>query len=410
LNNGKDSLQSFRIKDTAGSMNKASHWILGIWLAITIMPAAAGIVVGWFKLWLARRRRLNDRAPLPHIQILIPIKGRFPGQEEILEGMFEQDYPHYNVTFILESETDSAMPLVDGLCGRHGNGDKIIAGLAGKCAQKNHNLIAGIAHLRPETEIVVFCDSTNAPPDRKWLERFSYPVRSGRRQVVTTFRIFKPETDTIAAYCQTIYGAIMRFLASCIPFPWGGGTCILRKTLEGLELVDDWSKTVVDDLVLGNALKKAGIRTVMEPACCLITPIKSQNLPGYLNFFDRQVMFPKFTNPGLWTMLVLIYTNLALGMLASVAATLLAAAAFVDVITGLIGLSFLILLVIVVLLLRATTPFPTRFAKWLLALPPCIFLNEFVVIRSVFRNFIDWHGRRYWPGKNGIILRITSIR
>jgi ceramide glucosyltransferase len=391
-------------------MNQTLYWIFGLWLAITIMPAAAGMALGWFKLWLARRRRIDIGVSYPHIQILIPIKGRFPGQEKILEGMFEQAYPQYNVTFILESENDAAVPLVDGLCARHANGGKIIAGLAGKCAQKNHNLIAGIGHLWPETEIVVFCDSTNAPPDHKWLERFSYPVRSGRCQVVTTFRIFKPETDTISAYCQTIYGAIMRFLASCIPFPWGGGTCILRRTLESLELVDDWSKTVVDDLVLGNALKKAGIRTVMEPACCLISPIKSQNLAGYLNFFDRQVMFPKFTNPGLWTMLVLMYTNLALGMLVSVAVTLLASAALLEVQAGLIGLSFLVALVGVVLCLRATTPFRTPVVNWLLALAPCVLLNEFVVIRSVFRNFIDWHGRRYWPGKNGIILRITSIR
>ncbi len=391
-------------------MNEIYYWLFGLWLAITVTPAAGGIVVGWFKLWLARRRRMDNSVSSPHIQILIPIKGQLPGQEEILEGMFRQDYPHYDVTFILESATDCACVLVDRLCARYPRGGKVIAGLAGKCAQKNHNLIAGISNLRPETEIVVFCDSTNAPPDPNWLARFSHPVRSGRAQVVTTFRIFKPETDSVAAYCQTIYGSIMRFLASCIPFPWGGGTCILRKTLESLELVDDWSKTVVDDLVLGNALKKAGIETVMEPMCCLITPIKSQDIAGYLHFFDRQVMFPKFTNPGLWSMLVLMYTNLALGVLISIVATLLAAGGILDFKIGLMSLAFLVSLVSVILILRATTPFSTPASHWLLALVPCVFLSEFVVIRSVFRNFIDWHGRRYWPGKNGIILRITSLR
>ena len=128
----------------------------------------------------------------------------------------------------------------------------MFSGIAALCAQKNHNLLAGLRSLKPDTEILVFCDSTNMA-DPGWLGRFTKPLRNGDCQVVTTFRAFRPDPETLGGVCQAIYASFIRLLAAIKPTPWGGATAIRRETFERLNVAEAWSRTVVDDLILGNA-------------------------------------------------------------------------------------------------------------------------------------------------------------
>lgn len=294
---------------------------------------------------------------------------------------------------------------MDRLRERHASARKVISGIAVSCAQKNHNLLAGLRSLKPNTEILVFCDGPNWA-DRGWLHRFTKPLRNGDCQVVTTFRVFSPDPATLGGVCQAIYASFIRLLAAIKPTPWGGATAIRRDTLERLNIADIWSRTVVDDLILGNALDRAGIKVRMDPHDLLKSPLPRQSIQGFLSYLDRQILFPKFTNPGIWAATLVLHLNLTFAILVAALTGVLFPAGRVNALCGWSSYGFLMATAMVALVLRWTNPAPVSLGRWLLSFLPCIFLSAFVFLRSIFRNYIDWHGRRYWPGKKGVVIRI----
>jgi len=223
---------------------------LVLWFLLTLGPLFTALVVGLTRIRTDKKHRVRTGRTIPNapVEILVPLKGRIPEQETILKSLLEQRYPNYHVVFVLESEEDPGNAIVNELCEGYSHARKVISGISHECAQKNHSLVAGVRSLRPETEMIVFCDSTNAAaPD--WLEYFTAPLRAGDAQVVTTFRAFDPRPATLAGVCQAIYASFILILLMFKPKPWGGATGILRRTFETLDVAKVWSHTVVAGLV-----------------------------------------------------------------------------------------------------------------------------------------------------------------
>ncbi len=381
-----------------------------LWFLLTLVPLSTVLVVGMMRIRTVQRRRVStDRTiPILPVEILVPLKGRMPEQESVLKSLLEQRYSHYHLVFVLESEEDPGNAMVDELCNRYSHARKVVSGVTDVCAQKNHSLVAGVSNLRPETEVIVFCDSTNAAaPD--WLEYFTTPLRSGAAQAVTTFRAFDPRPATLAGVCQAIYASFILVLLMIKPKPWGGATGILRRTFEELKVVEVWSRTVVDDLVLGNILDQAGIEVRMTLGHLLESPLPNQTVEGFLGYLDRQILFPKFTNPGIWIATLTVIVSLTLALFASLAVCILFPLGYGQMPVAGICYAFLAILGLSVFALRTTTPFRVSAVKWGAAFLPLLCLASFVFLRSIVVNHIDWHGRRYHPGKGGVVVDTTCL-
>jgi hypothetical protein len=231
--------------------------------------------------------------------------------------------------------------------------------------------------------------------DTDWLNRITAPIRTGAVEAVTTFRAFDPRPETIWGVSQAIYAAFLLLLIVDKPKPWGGATAIARDTFNRLEVIEEWSRNVIDDLTLGNILDRAGIKILMDPQCVLRSPLPSQTLRGFAHYMDRQILFPKWTNPIIWAMTVLFYLDLALVILVTTIIVVMFPFGLVGPFLGVLS---------VAMLLRSVNPFHIPVGSWLASFLPFIFVTGFVFLRSVFRNHIDWHGKKYWPGKGGVVL------
>lgn len=382
------------------------QWVLTIWLCVTALLFMLPITLGILKVRLLSGLTQSSEPPgrPSPLEILLPLKGVFPDQAKTLESWLTQSHPDYCVVFIVESEDDPANRVVDELCVRYNHARKVISGISTLCAQKNHNLIAGTRSLRPETEIILFCDSTNtAPPD--WLQRFVRPLETGAAEVVTTFRAFDPKPETIGGVGQAVYASFLYTLLALAPKPWGGATAIRRETFERLEVAEVWGRTVVDDLILGNVLDKAGIKILFDHRNLLESPLAGQSLRGFLDYLDRQILFPKFTNPGMWAAVFVAHTSVSLALLvAAVLGLIFFPLGMVAVGTGLVSLAYVAATLLAALVLRIVSPFSISLGAWLGAFYPVIFLGAFVLARSAFCSQIVWHGRTYRTGSQGVVL------
>ncbi|MBM3302781.1 MAG: glycosyltransferase, partial [Deltaproteobacteria bacterium] len=158
-------------------------------VGIPSMVVMLAFLVGFLRMRADRRLFSSGGQEPPEVplEILVPVKGVFPDQESILASLLKQDYASYGVMFIIEGEQDPANALIDKLCAQFPIARKVISGVSNACGQKNYNLVKGAGELRPETDIIVFCDSTNAAQPC-WLRNFTAPLRAGKVEVVTTFR------------------------------------------------------------------------------------------------------------------------------------------------------------------------------------------------------------------------------
>jgi ceramide glucosyltransferase len=385
-----------------------AEWLTFFWFSLTIIPPVLYAFLGAIRIHTAAQRDSDGTTgDFPGMDILVPIKGVLPDQEETLESMLRQDYPSYNVIFLIESEQDPAVLLVENLSNRFPNVRKVITGTAGMCGQKNHNLVQGIKHLSPSAEVVVFCDSSNMV-DTDWLRRFTEPLRTGAYEVVTTFRAFDPRPLTMWGICQAIYAAFLLLLMANKAKPWGGATAIAVNTLYRLDVIGEWSRNVIDDLTLGNVLDKAGIPVFMEPRSLLRSPLPDQSLSGLIHFLDRQILFPKWTNPIIWFTTLLFHLSVTAVIVAAIMVAILFPFGLISPILGWSSYCFLILVFAAAMLFWRMNPFRIPIWSWLISYLPFIFVTAFVFMRSLFRNYIEWHGKRYYVGKGGVVLCVED--
>jgi ceramide glucosyltransferase len=384
-----------------------SGGVLSLFVAVALAPICVVLIIQAWKIRSAVRHRSYDEASVTRIpvEILVPVKGSLPYHKPVLRSLLEQRYEPYAVTFIVESADDPANRVVDELCAQYPIGRKLVSGLANCCAQKNHNLVEASKSLRPEAEILVFCDSTNlAEPD--WLLGFTAPLRAGEAQVVTTFRAFDPRPETIAGMCQAVYAACIVVLNSIKSSPWGGATGIRRKTFETLKVADVWSRTVVDDLVLGNILREARVEVRFDPRSLLTSPLEHQTFRGLLSYLDRQILFPKFTNPGIWVSSLVCSVILTVGLTLALSVAALYPPGYTGALPTWVSIACLGLIALAGMALRSLSPIRLSASRWLFSIVPLLIVGCFVFLRSIFVNRIDWHGTKYYPGSSGVVLRM----
>lgn len=352
---------------------------------------------------------LNTEIPSPVIEVLIPIKGVLSQSEEILQTLLIQDYPNYHVTFILENQLDPAVGLARELCSTYAHASIFFSGTATGCGQKNFGLAKAISQLGSDVEILVFCDSSNAAHP-SWLSKITEPVRARTFEVCTTFRSFSPRKVNIAGICQAMYATTVFSLMMITPKPWGGGTVIRKRTFDSLNVADLWLRTVVDDLVLGNILNRAGVKISVSPANYLISPVEKQTLKGFSGYLDRQILFPKFTNPGIWFFTVTWDIFLAVSLGLSTAGIVLYLLSDVSMIYALTGAVYWIGIFLIAIRLRHINQPRLPVLKWITAFPVMAVITTVVCVRSIFLDHIDWHGKRYYCGPGGLVTKVQILK
>jgi hypothetical protein len=331
-----------------------------------------------------------------------------PQSRQSLQTLLVQDYPNYKVTFILEDQSDPAFETVQEFCDEYNHAELFLSGKATHCGQKNYGLARAVSILNRDIEILVFCDSTNSA-DSGWLSRITYPVRIGRVDVCTTFRSFAPGSGRLGGICQALYATTVFGLITIVSKPWGGGTVIRKKTFDRLNVAQNWLKTVVDDLTLGNLLDKAGVKIHVSPENFLLSPLENQSIKGFLSFLDRQILFPKFTNPWIWFFTVMnsIFFSLSIGL--SACGLALYASGNLGVKYAVAGAILWANILLIGSLLRIVNIPRLPIIRSFIGLPILVCLSTFLSIKSIFLDHIDWHGVRYYCGKGGRVVRIEKL-
>lgn len=359
--------------------------------------------LNYFKQELARL----DSGYTPFATVIAPCKGLDEQLGENLNSLLTQNYPSYEVLFVVDDRTDPAVKVIEEIAYKNAKDTKVIvAPRATMSGQKVENLREAVLHADERSRVFAFVDSDVRPgPD--WLRSLVAPLADDTIGAATGYRWFVSENTNFASKLRSAWNAS---IASALGpnrrsnFCWGGSTAISREIFERLKMREKWLGTLSDDFTVTRAMNEAGLPIHFVPRA--IVPSAGRcSAAGLFEFTNRQMKITRVYARDLWLMsffgsalfnLVMVASVLMLVLCSFATLPWLAALFTVAAVTFLsVGKAWLRFAAIRLVLPSQSDAIGRQFGYqmtlWLLT--PAVFLVN--CIAALFSRRIKWRGIEY---------------
>jgi ceramide glucosyltransferase len=393
------------------------------WVAMSLVVIAALLATGDFlatlfsviyqRYWYDRALRPKySPAYTPPCAVIVPCKGLMKNFEHNVRSFLDLEYPAYRVYYVVEHETDPAVETLRAVTAeRPERATLVVAGLATRCAQKNHNLLAAVRQAH-EAEVFAFADA-DIGPRGNWLRELLLPLSASEVSVTTGFRWLSTEKPGVGEMVHNYISIFLYVLLSVASFfgevgVWGGSMAIRRRDFEGMDIEGLWSRSVVDDISLSSRVREMGKQTVMVPTCVTHTDDLIETVSGGVIWFERQIMFLKAYHRGLWLYGAAPITLLGAAIMLWLPFALVASIGEQRTFLAVGGAAPLLLIAgeaVTALLYPLLGEMP-RFGRFLALQPFMRSMHVLSYLRTMFTNVVTWSGVRYYLDRQGIVTRV----
>lgn len=251
----------------------------------------------------------QQRGPTPSASVIVPVKGLDEGLKENLASLAALDYPDYELIVIAKSNADLPQPAVP---------DRARVLLAGEgdpsTGEKINNLLAAVAEVRPDTELLVFADS-DGRVSPQWLRALAAALAEPGVGAATGYRWHLPEHASLWPMLRSVWNAVIA--GGMGPgknnFVWGGATAIKLQTFRDLNVPAWWQGAISDDYRLSQALRHAGLRIAFAPGA-LVASTDSTTAFEFLAWSRRQMMITRFYSSALWKLALFAHVVYCIAM------------------------------------------------------------------------------------------------
>ncbi|MEQ1921785.1 MAG: glycosyltransferase [Pyrinomonadaceae bacterium] len=245
----------------------------------------------------------------PFATVIVPCRGIDKGIAENLAAFLKQDYPHYEVIFVVDDKNDPAATVINAIAtkaetraaGSVPTTRLIVADKAINSAQKVENLREAVLHASSESQIFVFADS-DARPSKDWLRTLVAPLAEKQAGASTGYRWFIAKHPTFGSELRSAWNAsITSALGPNIKsnFCWGGSMAMRRDTFERLEMREKWSGVLSDDFAVTRTVKATGLPIIFVPQALTAT-VEDCTLAETVEFTTRQMKITRVYATPLW--------------------------------------------------------------------------------------------------------------
>lgn len=239
---------------------------------------------------------------MPFVTVIAPCRGLDKGLDDNLRALLEQDYPDYEVIFVVDDKNDAAVPVIEEVSRNAAKNTKlVVAPKADGCSQKVENLREAVLHAADNSQGFVFVDS-DARPSNDWLRYLVAPLSQQNVGAATGYRWFISKNPSFASEMRSAWNAS---IASALGpntktnFCWGGSMAIRRDVFERIEMLEKWSGTLSDDFAVTRAMNEAGLPIVFVPQA-LTASVENCSFKELLEFTTRQMKITRVYAPHLW--------------------------------------------------------------------------------------------------------------
>jgi cellulose synthase/poly-beta-1,6-N-acetylglucosamine synthase-like glycosyltransferase len=251
-------------------------------------------------LWIIAYRRTKKRIFPPYFpfaSVIVPCKGIGYGFLENIQAFLAQEYPTYELIFVVDSTDDPAYTTLQQLNENKPYVHLVLTDPVSGCSGKVAALLTGLQSTE-KAEVLVFADS-DIKPDKNWLQNIIAPLQDKTIGASTGYRWYFPsnrKTLLISAWNMT---SIVFMFYPSYTFAWGGSTAIRKKVFDALNIQEKWKTAFSDDLVLTISVKKAGYKIYLQPKCIMESPPET-SIRSFIRWGTRQYTWVRWYYPVFW--------------------------------------------------------------------------------------------------------------
>ncbi len=238
----------------------------------------------------------------PMVTVFAPCRGLDPGLEMNLQALAIQQYPAYEIIFVVDDKTDAAVPVIEKIVGGSAHPTRlVIAAKASDSSQKVENLRTAVLHAADDSRIFVFVDS-DVRPSPDWLRQLIAPLEDDQVGAATGYRWFISKNRSFASEMRSAWNAS---IATALGpntrsnFCWGGSMAISRAVFDSIDIREKWQGTLSDDFAVTRAMNDAGLPIIFVPQALTVS-VEDCSFSELLEFTTRQMKITRVYAPQLW--------------------------------------------------------------------------------------------------------------
>jgi len=323
------------------------------------------------KLWNEINKKLNKKSKTyPLVSVIVPIKGLDIGIHRHIQSLLNQDYPNYEVIYVVDSTEDPVINILKEYP------VKVILSNydCQHCSGKVKAQISGL--LIAKGDVIIFADSDTIYP-KNWVRNLTNLL--DEYEATTVFSWPLPYKLTIKNLLRAGFWTL-GFESQAVggTFLWGGSMALKRSFFED-RIIKEFSKEICDDCALTRLVKERNGKIGFVWQAMPINLFDENNL---LKWASREVlMIIKYSKRGAKVFIAfvsliiinlifsLIYNNFILGVLPLILWV------FKNILRGRLYSTYSIL--------------PAIFSI------PAIFFGYILLIMNWNKKEIEWRGRKY---------------
>ena len=177
--------------------------------------------------------------------------------EASIRSALDQEYPG-EVEYLLAvpSRGDPAFKKLEALAAGAGNIRLVVSDAKPeKCSEKILNLLCGVRHASPASEVLLFADADLIFPSG-WLLEMVRPLRESGVAVSTAHAL--PPPESLPGELLRLWTASGMIYMDSLGIISGNSMAITKKDFLELGVEQEWLRSISDDLALSRLVKKAG--------------------------------------------------------------------------------------------------------------------------------------------------------
>jgi cellulose synthase/poly-beta-1,6-N-acetylglucosamine synthase-like glycosyltransferase len=247
-------------------------------IAAQLLVAAAliqGSIAISFGRWFARQKSRKTQPGRQELAaVIMSVRGCDPSLRDSLAGVLKQDYDNYVVHLVVDHQSDLAWNFVHDVKAQLDHRDVLtiheLRDPPETCSLKCHAIVQILELLPQQVKYIALLDA-DVTPHPNWLAELTGPLSDPEIGGVTGNQWFEPSAPaSIGSLTRSAWNAGALVFTIYFANPWAGSFAMRWKDLKNSGLADTWSRSIVDDGPIKQAIENIGLKIEFAPSLIMI--------------------------------------------------------------------------------------------------------------------------------------------
>lgn len=250
------------------------------------------------------KRPLLDDADCPPAAVILCLRGGDPFLSRCIDGLLGQDYPDYDIFFMVDHAEDPAMSILKRTlegCTFDRFRIQILTSPLETCSLKCSSLVQAIEGLPTSTKIAAFLDADTIP-HATWLRELCTALVPNDVGAATGNRWYRPTQTSRGSLIRYIWNAAATVQMYWYRIAWGGTLAMKLDSMRRAGILDKWRRAYCEDTMLRKALASIGEKVEFVPSLMMINR-EDCSLPSFRSWVKRQLLAARLYHP-FWLLVV----------------------------------------------------------------------------------------------------------